>query len=124
MAKTILVADDSAMMRKIVIKNLKELGGDLNILEAGDGLEALEVFKGNSVDLVLTDWNMPNMTGIELVTALRKLDPDKKIPIVMVTSEATAAKVKEAVMAGVNNYVSKPFTPEIFKEKLGPMLGM
>ena len=123
MGKTVLVADDSAMMRKIVSKNLKEIsGGDITIVEAGDGKEALEAFQKGGIEMVLTDWNMPNMTGIELVTALRKLDPDKKIPIIMVTSEATADKVKEAVMAGVNNYISKPFTPDVFKEKLGSML--
>ena len=85
MGKTVLVADDSAMMRKIVSKNVKEIAPDVVIVEAGDGKEALEAFQKGGIELVLTDWNMPNMTGIELVTALRKLDPDKKVPIVMVT---------------------------------------
>lgn len=124
MAKNVLVVDDSAMMRKIVQKNLRELGADLTFVEAGDGKEALEVFAKGGVDLVLTDWNMPNMTGIELVRELRKLDPDKKVPIIMVTSEATADKVKEAVQAGVNNYVSKPFTTDVLKQKIGPLVGL
>ncbi|MDA3959409.1 MAG: response regulator [Planctomycetota bacterium] len=123
MSKTVLVVDDSAMMRKIVIKNLKELRGDLEIMEAGDGKDALAAFSSNSIDMVITDWNMPNMSGIDLVKEIRKLDPDKKVPVVMVTSEATADKVKEAVMAGANNYIAKPFTPEGFKQKMGPMLG-
>lgn len=121
MAKKVLIVDDSAMMRKIVQKNLREMGAQFDPVEAGDGAEALEVFKGGGIDIILTDWNMPNMTGIELVKALRQIDPEKKVPIIMVTSEATADKVKEAVMAGVNNYLSKPFTPESFKAKLGPL---
>ena len=123
MSKTVLVVDDSAMMRKIVIKNLKELNGDLEIVEAGDGKDALAAFGSKQVDMVITDWNMPNMSGIELVKELRKLDPEKKIPVIMVTSEATADKVKEAVVAGANNYIAKPFTPDGFKQKMGPMLG-
>jgi len=124
MPKKVLIADDSAMMRKIVSKNLKEMGADFTAVEAGDGAEALNAFGQGGFDLVLTDWNMPNMTGIDLVRSLRKLDPQKKVPIIMVTSEATADKVKEAVLAGVNNYLTKPFTPETFKAKLGPIFGL
>ncbi len=124
MGKTVLIADDSAMMRKIVQKNLKEMGADFTAVEANDGNEALERFRAGGVEIVLTDWNMPNMTGIDLVRALREMDPEKKVPIIMVTSEATADKVKEAVMAGVNNYLTKPFTPENFKAKLGPLFGV
>ena len=125
MANSILIADDSAMMRKVVQKNLAELVPDANILGASDGNEAFKIFEANKDDirLVLTDWNMPNLTGLELVRQLRMVDPEKTVPIVMVTSEATADKVKEAVLAGVNNYLVKPFTPESFKEKIGPFLG-
>lgn len=123
MAKTVLTADDSGMMRKIVSKNLRELQADVKIIEAADGVEALELFKKGGIDIVITDWNMPNMSGLDLVKALRALDPAKKVPIIMLTSEATAEKVKEAVLAGVSNYISKPFTPELFKQKIGPVLG-
>lgn len=122
MAKTILLVDDSAMMRKIVQKNIKELGLDVQIVEAGDGNQGLEKFKAGGVDLVISDWNMPNMDGLTMVKEIRKLDPEKKVPVMMLTSEATAAKVKEAIAAGANNYLSKPFTPENLSAKLGTML--
>jgi two-component system chemotaxis response regulator CheY len=126
MAITVLIADDSAMMRKVVKKNLIALAPDANVIEVSDGNEAFKEFEAHKseVKLVLTDWNMPNLTGIELVRQLRSVDPDKTVPIVMVTSEATADKVKQAVLAGVNNYLSKPFTPDSFKEKIGPFLGL
>lgn len=123
MAKTVLVVDDSAMMRKIVIKNLKESGFDVSVVEAADGKEGLEAFQKGGVDVVLSDWNMPNMDGITMVKEIRKEDPDKKVPIIMITTEGSVDKVKEAVMAGANNYLAKPFTPETFKEKLGKILG-
>jgi two-component system chemotaxis response regulator CheY len=126
MSKTVLVVDDSAMMRKIIIKNLKECGFDVNVIEASDGKEALDKFASagpGNVQLVLSDWNMPNLDGLGLVRELRKLDPNKTVPIVMITTEGSADKVKEAVLAGANNYLAKPFTPERFKEKLGKILG-
>jgi two-component system chemotaxis response regulator CheY len=123
MPKTVLVVDDSAMMRKIVIKNLKECGFDVGVVEASDGKEGLERFQAGGVDLVISDWNMPNMDGLTMVREIRKLDPQKKIPIIMVTTEGSADKVKDAVVAGASNYLAKPFTPERFKEKLGKILG-
>lgn len=126
MPKTVLVVDDSAMMRKIIIKNLKESGFDVNVIEAGDGKEGLDKFTAAglaNVHLVLSDWNMPNLDGLGFVRELRKLDPQKTVPIVMITTEGSADKVKEAVLAGANNYLAKPFTPERFKEKLGKILG-
>jgi two-component system chemotaxis response regulator CheY len=123
MPKNVLVVDDSAMMRKIVIKNLKDCGYDVAIIEAGDGKEGLEKFQAQKPDLVLSDWNMPNMDGLSMVREMRKLDPDKTVPIIMVTTEGSADKVKEAVLAGANNYLAKPFTPERFKEKLAKILG-
>jgi two-component system chemotaxis response regulator CheY len=126
MSKTVLVVDDSAMMRKIIIKNLKESGFDCTIIEAGDGKEGLDKFQAagpGTIHLVLSDWNMPIMDGLAFVRELRKLDPQKAIPIVMITTEGSADKVKEAVLAGANNYLAKPFTPERFKEKLGKILG-
>ncbi len=123
MPKNVLVVDDSAMMRKIVVKNIREAGFEANFIEAGDGNEGLEKFKAGGIDVVLTDWNMPNMDGITMVKEIRKLDPEKKVPIVMVTTEGSADKVKEAVMAGANNYIAKPFTADRLREKLGKMLG-
>jgi two-component system chemotaxis response regulator CheY len=123
MPKTVLVVDDSAMMRKIVIKNLKDCGYDVTVIEAGDGKEGLDKFALGGIDLVLSDWNMPNMDGLSMVREIRKLDPEKKVPVIMITTEGSADKVKEAVLAGANNYLAKPFTPERFKEKLSKILG-
>ena len=81
MAKTVLVVDDSAMMRKIVTKNLNECGFDCTIVEAADGQQGLEAFQKGGVDVVLSDWNMPNMDGLTMVKEIRKLDPEKKTPL-------------------------------------------
>jgi two-component system chemotaxis response regulator CheY len=121
--KTVLVVDDSAMMRKIVAKHIRGAGFTVQIEEASDGKEGLERFKAGGIDVILTDWNMPQMDGLTLVAEVRKLDPQKKVPIVMITTEGSADKVKQAVLAGANNYIAKPFTEETFKEKLGKMLG-
>ncbi|OGR40621.1 MAG: hypothetical protein A2051_13050 [Desulfovibrionales bacterium GWA2_65_9] len=123
MPKTVLIVDDSAMMRKIVMKNLRDCGYEVTIVEASDGKEGLDKFAAGGVDLVLSDWNMPNMDGLSMVRAIRKLDPEKKVPVIMITTEGSADKVKEAVLAGANNYLSKPFTAERFKEKLCKILG-
>ncbi len=123
MPKNVLVVDDSAMMRKIVIKNLKDCGFDVNVVEASDGLDGLEKFKAGGIHCVLSDWNMPNMDGLSMVKEIRKLDPQKSVPIIMITTEGSADKVKDAVLAGANNYLAKPFTPDRFKEKLAKILG-
>ena len=123
MPKNVLVVDDSAMMRKIVIKNLKDCGFDVIVTEANDGLEGLEKFKAGAFDCVLSDWNMPNMDGLTMVKEIRKLDPTKKVAVIMITTEGSADKVKDAVLAGANNYLAKPFTPDRFKEKLAKILG-
>ncbi|TVR11258.1 MAG: response regulator [Planctomycetota bacterium] len=123
MPKKVLVVDDSAMMRKIVVKNIREAGFDVSVVEASDGKEGLEKFQAEAFDAVLTDWNMPNMDGVTMVKEIRKIDPNKKVPIVMVTTEGSADKVKEAVLAGANNYIAKPFTADRLREKLGKILG-
>jgi len=120
MPKTVLVVDDSAMMRKIVIKNIRECGFDVTVVEASDGEEGLAKFQAGGINCVLSDWNMPNMDGLSMVKAIRAID--KTVPIIMVTTEGSADKVKDAVLAGANNYLAKPFTPERFKEKLGKHL--
>ena len=122
MPKNVLIVDDSAMMRKIIIKNIKACGWDVAITEATDGQEGFDAFTKQSFDLVLSDWNMPNMNGLEMVKAIRGKDPQKTVPIVMITTEGSADKVKLAVIAGANNYLAKPFTEEKFKEKLDSFL--
>ena len=113
----ILVVDDFSTMRRIVKNLLKQIGYE-NIEEAEDGQHALSKLKGERYQFVVSDWNMPNMTGIELLKNVRS-DPElKDLPFLMVTAEAEKEKVIEAIKAGVNNYIIKPFTAEILKEKM------
>lgn len=113
----ILVVDDFSTMRRIVKNVLKQLGFE-NIEEAEDGAQALAKLKNGTFNFMVSDWNMPNMDGLELLKAVR-LDPSlKSLPILMVTAEAEKDKVVTAIQAGVNNYVVKPFTAEVFKEKM------
>ncbi len=115
----ILIVDDMAAMRKILKTLLAQLGYK-NVDEAEDGKQALEKLRQNpdKYGLVITDWNMPNMTGIELVQAIRSDEKLKHLPVLMVTAEAKKENVLMAIKAGVNNYIVKPFTAETLKEKL------
>jgi two-component system chemotaxis response regulator CheY len=113
----ILVVDDFSTMRRIVKNVLKQIGFD-NIEEAEDGAQALSKLKTGKFDFVVTDWNMPNMDGLDFFKAARQEPALKHIPFLMVTAEAEKDKVIKAIQAGVNNYVVKPFTAEIFKEKM------
>ncbi|AIH03770.1 MAG: Response regulator receiver protein [Thermodesulfobacterium sp. 37_54] len=118
----VLVVDDFATMRKI-IKNILTQLGFKNILEADDGSSALELLKKEKIDLIISDWNMPKMSGLDLLKAVRN-DPNlKDILFVMVTAEAQKDNVIEAIKHGVNQYIVKPFTPETLKEKLEKVLG-
>jgi two-component system chemotaxis response regulator CheY len=117
-----LVVDDSSTMRRIVVNSLQRIGFD-NTVEAGDGREALEKFDP-SVRFVITDWNMPNMTGTELARALREREDGKQVPILMVTARSVREDIIEAMEAGVNNYIVKPFTPQILKEKIDALMSM
>ncbi len=113
----ILVVDDAPMIRRILKNLLKEMGF-VNIDEAEDGAVALQKLRSQQYDFVITDWNMPNMTGIELVQEIRK-DPNlKHIPIMMVTAEAKKENIILALKSGVNNYIVKPFTPENIRSKI------
>ena len=115
----ILLVDDSKTMRNIQQKVLSQTGAEF--AEAGDGVEALDVIsKSDGFDLILIDWNMPNMDGHTLVCKIR--ETDKKTPLVMCTTEAEKTRVVEAIKAGVNNYVIKPFTPEGLLEKVNDTL--
>jgi two-component system chemotaxis response regulator CheY len=113
----ILLVDDSRTMRNIQKKILETLGG-VEFAEAGDGLEALTCVAaaGGTFDLALVDWNMPNMDGLTFVRKVR--ETNKTMPMVMVTTEAEKQRVIDAIKAGVNNYVIKPFTPEGLMEKV------
>jgi two-component system chemotaxis response regulator CheY len=113
----IFVVDDFSTMRRIVRNILRQLGYN-NIAEAEDGAAALEYLKQNKVDFIVSDWNMPNMTGLELLKAVRADANLKDIPILLVTAEALKENVVEAVKAGVNGYIVKPFTAETLKEKI------
>lgn len=113
----VLVADDFATMRKIVRNILKQIGFD-DIVEAEDGQAALQVLKSENIGLVVTDWNMPNMSGLELLEKIRKDPKTANLPVLMVTAEGLKENVVAAVKAGVNNYVVKPFTAEVLQEKL------
>jgi len=113
----ILVVDDFSTMRRIIKNILKQIGFS-DIDEAENGQVALSKLNDNSYDLVVSDWNMPEMTGIELLKAVRATDGIKDIPFLMVTAEAKKENVVEAVKAGVNNYIVKPFTAEVLQEKI------
>jgi two-component system chemotaxis response regulator CheY len=113
----VLVVDDFPTMRRIVKNLLKQLGFE-NIDEAEDGAQALSKLKAGGYGLVVSDWNMPVMEGIDLLKNVREDESLKGIPFLMVTAEAEKDKVITAIKAGVDNYVVKPFTAEVLKEKL------
>ena len=118
----ILVVDDFSTMRRIVKNALKSLNYN-NVEEAEDGASGLEKLRAERFDLVVCDWNMPGMTGIELLRAVRADPSLKHLPFLMVTAEAKRENIVEAIQAGVSNYIVKPFTPQTFGEKLHAMFG-
>lgn len=117
----ILVVDDFATMRKVIRNLLKQVGYE-NIVEAEDGVLALRTLKSQKIDLVISDWNMPNMTGLDLLKAVRADEDLKTTAFLMVTAEALQDNVIAAVKAGVNNYIVKPFTAEVLNEKITKIL--
>ncbi len=120
----LLVVDDSSTMRRIIKNTLQRLGHK-DILEGGDGVEGWNVLNSNpDVDKLITDWNMPEMNGLELVKKVRADSRFTDLPIIMVTTEGGKAEVITALKAGVNNYIVKPFTPQVLKEKLGAVMGI
>ena len=120
----VLLVDDSAVMRKIIQRNIKETGLIVDeYVEAGDGKQALEkVSDSGELDLILLDWNMPNMSGIAFVRTLRSLNMPKRIPVVMVTTEGSDSKVSEAKESGADGYLTKPFTADQLRDTLGNYL--
>ena len=115
MSTNALVVDDSATMRKIIIRSLNAVGV-ASVTEAADGDQAVALFKPGAFDVVLTDWNMPGRSGLEVVKAIRA--QDAKVPVIMITTEAEKDRVVQAIQAGVTDYVVKPFTADTLRGKL------
>ena len=114
----ILVVDDMSTMRRIVKNIMKQLGF-ANVEEAENGQDALDKLRADTFGFVISDWNMPVMTGIQLLRAIRADEKLKAIPVLMVTAEAQKENLIEAIQAGVSNYIVKPFTAEVLQEKMG-----
>nr|WP_297458312.1 chemotaxis response regulator CheY [Ferrovum sp.] len=112
-----LVVDDFSTMRRIVRNLLKELGFT-NVIEAEDGVDALNKLRAGEIEFVVSDWNMPNMTGIDLLRAIRKDPALRHLPVLMVTAEAKKENIIEAAQAGASGYIVKPFTAATMDEKL------
>ena len=120
----LLVVDDSSTMRRIIKNTLARLGHK-DVLEGADGVEGWATLDSNpDVEMLITDWNMPEMSGLELVKKVRADARFVDLPIIMVTTEGGKAEVITALKAGVNNYIVKPFTPQILKEKLAAVFGI
>jgi len=118
----VLVADGSPTQRRIVVAMLKQIGFT-DTAEAEDGKQALEqIQSGEQFDLLITDWNMPVMSGLELVQAVRSDDSFAKLPILMITTRNMKQDIMTALKAGVNNYVAKPFTAAVLKEKIAKVM--
>ena len=123
MSIKLLVCDDSVTMRRIVLNSLKNIGYE-SFVEAQDGKEALaKLATDPSINFLITDWNMPVMSGLELTRAIRAHENFSKIPILMVTTRGVKEDIIEALQAKVNNYVVKPFNPQTLKEKIDQILG-
>ena len=114
-----LVVDDSATMRRIVVNSLQRVGFS-EVVEAADGAEALEKLSG--IDFLITDWNMPKVSGAELTRAVRARDDSRGLPIIMVTARSVRDDILTAMEAGVDSYVVKPFTPQVLREKIDAVL--
>ncbi len=113
----ILIVDDFSTMRRIIKNLLRDLGFN-NTVEADDGSTALPVLKNGGIDFLVTDWNMPGMSGLELLEQVRADPSLAKLPVLMVTAEAKREQIIRAAQAGVNGYVVKPFTAAVLKEKI------
>lgn len=114
-----LVVDDSATMRRIVVNSLQRVGFT-DVVEAADGAEALEKLSG--IDFLITDWNMPKISGAELTRAVRGREDTRALPVIMVTARSVRDDILTAMEAGVDSYVVKPFTPQVLREKIDAVL--
>lgn len=125
MGLDVLIVDDSAAIRKILLRVLTQTDLQIGeVFEAGDGIEALTILETKSVGLVLSDVNMPNMDGLQFLTSVRSRPEWNAIPVIMITTEGSQAKVMEAVQLGAQGYVRKPFTAEQIKEKISSCLSV
>ena len=123
MAKSLMIVDDSATMRKIIMRTVRMSGLEFDRTEeAGNGVEALEKLGNDTVDIMLCDINMPEMSGTELVKKVRELDSCKDTTIIMVSTESSQDVVDSTMADGANGFITKPFTPEVFQEKLTPFM--
>jgi len=123
MSKTLMIVDDSATMRKIIMRTLQTAGLDISQTEeAGNGNEALEKLNAGAVDIMLCDVNMPEMSGPELVQKVRELPACANTKIIMVSTESSEELINDVLGKGANGFISKPFTPEKFQEKLSPFM--
>lgn len=113
----ILVVDDFSTMRRIIKNILRQLGFN-NVVEADDGTTAWDVLNKDRIEFIISDWNMPQMTGIDLLRKVRASEEFGDLPFLMVTAEAQQENIIEAVQAKVSNYIVKPFTPEVMKQKI------
>jgi two-component system chemotaxis response regulator CheY len=121
----VLIVDDSAVMRKIVERALRQAGLEIGeVLEASNGAEALVEVEKGSLDIILSDINMPVMDGLEFLKNLNKVEAGKGVPVVMITTEGSEARVVEALSVGAKGYIRKPFTPEQVKERVAPLIGV
>jgi two-component system chemotaxis response regulator CheY len=124
MSYKILIVDDSFPMRSVIIKTIKASGfGTSSFLQAENGVEALEVLQTEWLDIVITDYNMPEMNGIELINEMQNDDIYKKIPVLFITTEGSITMTSEFKKSGAAGYIKKPFTPEEIKKKLTEILG-
>ena len=118
----VMTVDDSKIVRRFIVQAIELIGAEA--CEAGDGVEALELLqKDPDIDLILMDWNMPNMNGIECLRALQEDDTFKQIPVMMVTTESESSRIADALKTGAVNYVTKPCTPEVLATKILECLG-
>lgn len=118
-----LIVDDSSVMRKIIERSLRQAGIELaQVLEAGNGREAMSLLSGNQVDLILSDINMPVMDGLEFVRELQTAGSAPGVPIIMITTEGSEGSVVQALTYGVKGYIRKPFTPDQVKAHVVPVL--
>lgn len=122
-ALKVLIVDDSLVMRKLIVKSLKEVGFEVDPIEASDGKDALRKLDPKTVNLIISDWNMPQMDGLSFVKKVRENKDTKRIPIIMLTTEGSMAKFEEALNSGVDDYITKPFTPDKLKKKLEKVMG-
>lgn len=117
----ILTVDDNPTMRRIILNTLKRVGYS-DIIEASNGKDALAKLQVEKIDFVITDWDMPEMDGIELVSNIRKSDEFKSLPVIMISTRSVKEDIIEALKTGVNSYIVKPFTPDTLKEKIDQII--